>query len=90
MARALVTSPTVAAAQHHLDAVYNLEQSRRLAKEQGEARRQELRAWIDEGGMRGMGTRIGKGQRAAKSKPPDDALDAREVEAAVSEMEGAR
>lgn len=88
MARALVTSPTVSAAQHHIDAVYNLEQARKLAKEQGETRRQELRAWVEEGGMKGMGSNIGKGR--GKSAPPDDALDAQQTEEVLSELDGTR
>jgi len=88
MARAFVTSPTVAAAQHHLDAAYNLEQARRQGKEQGEKRRQELRAWIEEAGMKGMGSHIGKGR--TKIKPPDDALDAQEVDDVMCKLERAQ
>ena len=84
MARTLVTSPTTAAAQHHLDAVYNLEQARKRAREQGEQRRQELRAWIEEGGMKGMGSHIGKGK--TRSKPPDDALDAQQTEEVLNDL----
>ncbi|KAF8320064.1 hypothetical protein DL93DRAFT_1927280 [Clavulina sp. PMI_390] len=87
-ARAFVTSPSTAAAQHHLDAAYNLEQARRRGKEQGELRRQELRAWIEEGGMQGMGAQIGKGR--TRTKPPDDALDAQRVENAVQDLPESR
>lgn len=87
MARLLVTSPTNAAAQHHLDAVYNLEQARRLGKEQGEKRRQELRAWIEEGGMKGMKPQVGKGK--GQPKPPDDALDAQQMEEAIHDLDKA-
>lgn len=82
-----MTSPTNAAAQHHLDAVYNLEQARRFGKEQGERRREELRAWIAEGGMKGMGSQIGKGR--SKPKPPDDVLDAQQMEEAIDDFENA-
>ena len=88
MARAFVTSPTVAAAHHHLDAAYNLEQARRHGKEQGKKRRQELRAWIEEGGMKGMGSHIGKGK--TKMNPPDDALDAQEVNDVMFKLERTR
>lgn len=85
MARAFVTSPTIAAAQHHLDAAYNLEQARRHGKEQGEKRRQELRAWIEEGGMKGMASHIGKGRSNVRA--PDEALDAQEVDDVMYKLE---
>jgi hypothetical protein len=69
----------MAAAQHHVNAVYNLEEARRRGKEHGKKRRQELRDWVEEGGMSGMGSSIGKGRKEAswnKQRPPDSALDA--------------
>lgn len=84
----------MAAAQSHVDAAFNLEEARRGGKEQGEKRRQELRTWIEEGGMRGMGSGIGKGnikQRGESGmdgsrRPPDSVLDATAVEAITDEL----
>ncbi|KAF8329367.1 uncharacterized protein EI90DRAFT_3125155 [Cantharellus anzutake] len=59
--RILYISPATIAARKHDEARSNLEEARRLGREHGEERRRELRKWIDEGGMKGFGTKIGHG-----------------------------
>jgi ABC-type multidrug transport system ATPase subunit len=59
--RMLYISPTTVAAHKHLEARQNLEDARRLGKERGEARRQELRKWIEEGGLKGVRSDVGHG-----------------------------
>lgn len=57
-----------------MEARQNLEDARRGGKERGEARRQELRRWIEEGGMKGLGSEIGHGksrQSDIRKKPPE-------------------
>lgn len=66
--RLIYISPTTIAARHHDEARLNLEEARRLGKEHGEERRQELRKWIDEGGMKGFGVHIGHGGPRSSSE----------------------
>lgn len=75
----IYVSPTRSAAYLNIEARNNLEQARRAGKEHGEKRRQELKKWVEEGGMKGMGTEIGHGKRpgaGVRIRDRDSELDA--------------